>query len=76
MTIVVTVLAAAPPKLLEVTAPVVLLPNVGCDEVKLKLEIAAAGFTELMLRCSAVVLKEDAVKPKTGFAPSTAFVGI
>lgn len=76
MTIVVTVLAAAPPKLLEVTAPVVLLPNAGCEEVKLKLEIAAVGFTELTLRCSAVVLKEDAVKPKTGFAPSAAFVGI
>ena len=76
MTTVVTGVAAAPPKLLEVRAPVVLLPNAGCDEVKLKLEIAAAGFTELTLRCSVVVLKEDAVKPKTGFAPSTAFVGI
>lgn len=76
MTTVVTVLAAAPPKLLEVTAPVVLLPNAGCVEVKLKLEIEAAGFTVLTLRCSAVVLKEDAVKPKTGFALSTAFVGI
>lgn len=76
VTTVVTVLAAAPPKLLEVTAPEVLFPNVGCDEVKLKQEIAAAGFTELTLRCSAVVFKEDAGKPKTGFVPSTAFVGI
>ena len=81
VTVVVTVPAAAaaaaaappPPKLLEVTAAVVLLPNVGCDEVKLKLEIAAAGFT---VRCSAAVLTEGAVKLKTGFAPSTAFVGI
>jgi hypothetical protein len=76
VTVVVTVSAAAAPKLLVVTAAEVLLPNVGCDEMKLKLETAVVGFPELRLRCSAVVLTDGAVKPKTGFALSTAFVDI
>jgi hypothetical protein len=57
-------------------AAAVLLPNVGCDKVKLVLGTVVAGSTKLMLTSVDAVPATIAAKSKPDFALCTIFVEV